>query len=109
MATKYTRLWSDPATAEARPTCRASTGPSGSWTDGNKVEAPYTICGGSNGWAVMGKINGCDWYVTKAVDDPQAKREFRTWRCALVAVRRLYPGAAVILRTRDRAERPIAA
>lgn len=92
--------YANPDSAVAITSCRASTGPNGDWTDGNRVESPYVIQRGARpGWEVIGRINGCPWYVTKAIDDPSTLRGFRTWRDAFVAVCRLYPGAATVLRT----------
>lgn len=99
--------WADPFRAIVISECRASTGPNGEWTDGNKVCGPFTICADVRGWKVLGKINGCDWYVTKAIDDPHARHGFRTWRDALAACRRFKPGAVVMLRTSDRRERQV--
>lgn len=92
--------YANPDSAVAITSCRASTGPNGTWADGNRVEPPYTIQQGARpGWEVIGRINGCHWYVTKAVDDPTTFRGFRTWREALRATARLYPDAEIRLRT----------
>ena len=108
MPSKKMRFWARDDAAEAVTTCRASTGPNGTWQDGNRVEAPYTICADVRGWQVLGRINGCAWYVTQAVRDPGARHGFRTWREAYVAARRLYPASPIVLRTSDRRERQLA-
>ncbi len=98
------RTWSDPMAAVALTCCRATIGPGGARGEA-AVTAPYTIVSRHRGgWEIIGKINGCDWYVTRAATDDGAKRGFRTWRDALAACRRLYPGAVVYVRQSDRRE-----
>jgi len=90
--------------AVALTCCRAAIGPDGAWGEAS-ITGPYIIqVAQRGGWEIDGKINGCDWYVTRAAVDDSAKRGFRTWRDALAACRRLYPGAVVHVRQSDRRE-----
>ena len=98
------KTWSDPMAAIALTCCRATIGPDGARGEA-AVTAPYTIVScHRGGWEIIGKVNGIDWYVTRAATDDCAKRGFRTWRDALAACRRLYPGAVVCVRQSDRRE-----
>lgn len=98
------RTWSDPLKSVALTCCRATIGPDGAWGEA-EVTPPYAIVNCAvGGWEVIGKINGIDWYVTRAIVDDGAKRGFRTWRDALAACRRLYPGQTVYVRQSDRRE-----
>lgn len=98
------KTWSDPMAAVALNYCRASVGEGGTWTEA-EVTPPYTIVScATGGWEVIGKINGIDWYVTRAIVDDSAKRGFRAWRDALAACRRLYPGQTVYVRQSGRRE-----
>lgn len=108
MANKKLRFWASVEHATARTTCCAATGPGGTWVDdNNSITAPYVICQAVRGWQVDGKINGCNWYVTRAVVDSEARHGFRTWREAYTAARRLYPDAEIRLRTGNHVERKL--